>query len=246
MVVGVQLSMGSRCVKYLMFIFNLLFVISGILLISLGSVIFAIFHEYRHFLDKEFLSVPSLLIAIGVIIFLIAFFGCCGAVRENYCMLFTFATLMILVFILELAGGISGYVLRAQASDIVTEKMNSSMAEYKDNTEITFLWDGIQKKLRCCGTNEPKDWQLYFANDSLPMTCCDPQAGAAGTVSCKLNSTSELHVHDVGCAPAFLDFVKVHALQLGGVGFGVAFLQFAGIWFAISLAKSIRNTYESV
>ncbi|XP_046745256.1 CD63 antigen-like [Diprion similis] len=242
MVVGV-LSAGSRCVKYLMFIFNLLFVISGILLISLGSTILAVYHEYHYFLDTKFFSVPSLLIAIGVIIFLIAFFGCCGAVRENYCMVVTFATLLILVFILELSGGISGYVLRSQAKEIVTEKMNSSMAEYKKNTEITILWDQVQKTFVCCGTNEAKDWQLYFDNDTLPMSCCDQQVGAAGTVTCKL---SEPNVHEIGCAHAFLDFVKLHALQLGGVGLGVAFVQLTGIWFAISLAKSIRSSYETV
>lgn len=65
------------------------FQITGIILLSIGIVIHGIYHNYQHFLDNKFLSVPSLLIAIGAIIFFIAFFGCCGAVRENYCMIIT-------------------------------------------------------------------------------------------------------------------------------------------------------------
>lgn len=56
---------------------------------STGAVIHGIYHQYQHFLDNSFFSVPSLLIAVGSIILFIAFFGCCGALRENYCMIIT-------------------------------------------------------------------------------------------------------------------------------------------------------------
>lgn len=68
---------------------NAWFQITGIILIAIGATIHAAYSDYPHFLDDKFLSVPSLLIAIGSIIFFIAFFGCCGAVRENYCMVLT-------------------------------------------------------------------------------------------------------------------------------------------------------------
>lgn len=63
--------------------------ITGIILVSIGSVVLEQYNNYEHFLDNKFLSVPTLLVVIGSIIFFIAFFGCCGAIRENYCMVVT-------------------------------------------------------------------------------------------------------------------------------------------------------------
>lgn len=53
---------------------------------------------------------------------------------------------MILVFILELSGGISGYVLRNNAADMIQKKMINTMDEYKKNdTEIMKIWDNLQR-----------------------------------------------------------------------------------------------------
>lgn len=36
--------------------------------------------------DASASGAPIVLIGVGVVIFFIAFFGCCGAWKENYCM----------------------------------------------------------------------------------------------------------------------------------------------------------------
>ena len=72
-------------------IFLLLFSsqVSGITLIITAAVIQGLYSTYLDFLGNEFLSAPMLFIIVGVVIFLVAFFGCCGAVRENNCMMIT-------------------------------------------------------------------------------------------------------------------------------------------------------------
>lgn len=233
-----------------MFIFNLLFVISGIILLSIGATIHAVFRSHQHFLDNRFLSVPNLLIAIGAIIFFIAFFGCCGAVRENYCMILTFASLMVLIFILELSGGIAGYVLRNEAKDVIQEKMIDTMPKYKNGSEIADFWDELQKDFHCCGANGPNDWVHYLNatllpdEKALPMSCCKRVHGDIGTSNCNINSTSSLY-HE-GCLVKFGGFIKSHAVQLGGVGLGIAFIQGVGVWFAVYLARAIKTSYETV
>ncbi|XP_011495693.1 PREDICTED: CD63 antigen [Ceratosolen solmsi marchali] len=245
MVGNLKLSTSSQCIKYLMFVFNLLFVITGIILLSIGSVIHSVYYNYHHFLDDRFFSVPSLLIAVGSIIFFIAFFGCCGAVRENYCMIVTFATLMVLVFILELSAGISGYVLRNTASENIQEKMLETMKNYNKSVDITEVWNKLQKDFECCGTNNPTEWTRLLGNDTLPTSCCPTQnLKDLGTIStCHINSTN---VYKVGCLPALESFVKAHAVQLGGAGLGIAFVQATGIWFSVFLAKSIKRSYENI
>ncbi|KAG6802585.1 hypothetical protein HZU73_01420 [Apis mellifera caucasica] len=238
MVNAMKLSLGSRCVKYLMFIFNLFFVITGIILLSIGIVIHGVYHNYQHFLDNKFLSVPSLLIAIGAIIFFIAFFGCCGAVRENYCMIITFTSLLIIVFILELSGGISGYVLRARASSIIQNKMKDTMKMYTDNKEIAYVWDKLQQDFNCCGTKNASDWMNTIS--ALPLSCCNIEMGAVGSVNCTLGSPT---LHSQGCYSEFVSFVNSHALQLGGVAIGIAFVQLTGVMI-ISVGTTIYAVYE--
>ena len=37
--------------------------------------------------DSQYFTVGNLIIAVGAIILVVAFFGCCGAIMENVCML---------------------------------------------------------------------------------------------------------------------------------------------------------------
>lgn len=47
-----------------------------------------------------------LVILVGLTTFLIAFFGCCGASQESQCMLSTYAVIVGLVFLVEIATAI--------------------------------------------------------------------------------------------------------------------------------------------
>lgn len=87
-------------VDYVVILFAVLFILSrfcffytlqitGIIILSIGATIQGVYHGYKEFLAQNFVTVPDLLIAIGIIIFIIAFFGCCGAIKENYCMITT-------------------------------------------------------------------------------------------------------------------------------------------------------------
>lgn len=124
-----MVSGGMICIKYLLFVFNLvfavsmwtyiflcrikrkikaiwcelckdvdwiqtltwyfLFQISGIAILAIGAIIQNFYSNYTDFLHGKFFVGPVLLIVVGVIVFVVAFFGCCGAVKENHCMIMT-------------------------------------------------------------------------------------------------------------------------------------------------------------
>lgn len=58
----------------------------GIALIVVGILVQMALHKTFMIKDASASGAPILLIGVGVVIFFIAFFGCCGAWKENYCM----------------------------------------------------------------------------------------------------------------------------------------------------------------
>lgn len=71
------------------------------------------------------------------------------------------------------------------------------------------------------------DWSIYLhhneSDHSLPMSCCPKQNGAIGNASCTMDMKNFYYDH--GCLSKFVGFIGGHAVQLGGVGLGIAFVQ---------------------
>lgn len=65
---------------------------TGVIILSVGLSAKAYFNEFDQLLDDKYFYISDLLVVLGVIIFLIAFFGCCGAVKENACLTTTVNT----------------------------------------------------------------------------------------------------------------------------------------------------------
>lgn len=232
-----MVSGGMTCVKYLLFVFNLLFAISGVAIVAVGALIQNFYSNYTDFLHGNFFVGPLLLIILGVIVFVVAFFGCCGAAKENHCMIMTFAGLLLVVFGMELAGGITGYVLQDDVEDMLRSTVNNSMSKYPYNKEITKTWDIMQHDLHCCGAEQAKDWYNVYKNQTLPDTCCPSMN------PCEVGNKEH---YEVGCLTVLQTKVEEFAVILGGVIIGVACIQLIGVIFACCLAKSIRREYESV
>lgn len=58
-----------------------------------------------------------------------------------------FCTLLVAIFLLEIIGGVMGYVMRAQVADVAREKMMDTMPKYNDSREIQVIWDNLQKNV---------------------------------------------------------------------------------------------------
>lgn len=60
--------------------------------------------------------------------------------------MFQFSTLLILIFILELSAGISGYILRGSTTEYLDQKLKESLNKYNTTNaeENTKTWDIIQ------------------------------------------------------------------------------------------------------
>lgn len=71
-----------------------LFQISGIAVLTIGSIVKAKEPDYAY-IGKDVFGVSILLIVVGLLVAAIAFLGCCGAVRESRCMLYSVSSVLM-------------------------------------------------------------------------------------------------------------------------------------------------------
>merc|ERR1712038_39482 len=227
---------GMKCIKYVLFLFNLIFFIAGLALIIAGAVVLTKLGDYIEFMGGSASGLAILVIVVGCIIFIIGFFGCCGAYKENYCMVMTFAFLLLIIFVLEIAAGIAAYVARDKVSDIIQEEMNDSISKYNE-PEFKQAWDVMQSDLECCGITASSDW-----NGNIPGSCCINDDGA-DPPTC---TSDAANLYTDGCFDSLTAWAEDNILIIGGVGIGLAFIQIVGIILSCCLAQSIRQEYQQV
>ncbi|XP_068454076.1 CD63 antigen [Clinocottus analis] len=233
---------GMKFVKFLLFFFNFIFWLCGLALIVVGILVQVGIHKTLLMKDVSASAAPVVIIALGVVIFFIAFFGCCGAWKENYCMVTTFAILLLLIILVEIAAVIVGYVFRNKLSNIVQDSLTDMIAGYANGTdEFKSTVDKLQEDLKCCGANSSSDWRAFgIDGNSVPDSCCVTLAPDCG----KGTMTDAAKVHQKGCHDALEAFLKKNILWVIVAALIIAGLQILGIVFSCLLMRGIRSGYE--
>lgn len=233
-----HLDVGLRCIKYLLCAVNSLFVLTGVMIISVGTTIYAVYHDFRHFLDPSYFSPATILIVVGGLVFVIAFFGCCGAIRESTCMVLVFAVSLSVVLILEIAAAITAYALQERIQSLLAHQINSTMHQYTTSAESANAMDFMQSRLQCCGLYGESDWDdikiMSPTGLSHPDSCC------AWTRFIDENRI-ECGRYEEGCMSRMSMIVHQSAISLGTGAIAIALIQFTGIMFACTLGRAIRR-----
>ncbi|KAG9489802.1 hypothetical protein GDO78_005635 [Eleutherodactylus coqui] len=179
---GDDFSFVSPVVKYLLFFFNTLFWVISMVMVAIG--VYARLMKHAEAAMACLAVDPALLlIAVGVLMFLITFCGCIGSLRENICLLQAFSICLTLVFLLQLAAGIVGFVFSDKARGKVSEVIKNAIVHYRDDLDLQNLIDFGQREFNCCGGISYKDWSqnIYFnctsenrsgERCSVPYSCC--------------------------------------------------------------------------
>jgi len=126
----------ANIIKYMLFATNFLVFIMGCVVLGIG--IFAIVNgaALMDLVDEAnsaagtdlslsvFTSAAIILIVVSVFVVIVAFFGCCGAIKESKCMLGTYFTIILVMFIILIVGAVIGY----QASfDEIGDQLDNTM-----------------------------------------------------------------------------------------------------------------------
>jgi len=166
----------DRFLKYLFFIFTFVFWLLGICAIGIG-IWAAVDQNFTKILD---LNIPGLdahalkkaailLIIVGVGVMIVGFFGCCGAMKENQCLLVLFSACLFLTFVLMIAGAVMAYGYQATLEDLLDKGLAEMKKDY-DQPKIKEALDNIHQEFKCCE---------FSGNDTIPQSCYPPSASTA-------------------------------------------------------------------
>uniref|UniRef100_A0A7N8X049 Tetraspanin n=1 Tax=Mastacembelus armatus TaxID=205130 RepID=A0A7N8X049_9TELE len=91
------------CVKYMLFLFNLLFWLGGCGLLGVG-VWLSVSQGSFATLSPSFpsFSAANLIITLGTVVMVTGFLGCLGAIKENKCLLLSFFIVLLIILLAEL------------------------------------------------------------------------------------------------------------------------------------------------
>uniref|UniRef100_A0A1A9V2S3 Tetraspanin n=2 Tax=Glossina TaxID=44049 RepID=A0A1A9V2S3_GLOAU len=158
-------------IKYLLYVFNTLWAIIGILLIILGGFGW----------DAMPRNYAIGVISLGGVILLIAFFGCMGAARESARSLWTHAITMLVMIVLVVV------MICFNTRDVFKKYALQEVNDFwqKEITQPGSM-DNMQIVYACCGRDSAEDY--VNIGRSPPSSCCKDS-----------NCINPLNVYITGC-----------------------------------------------
>ncbi|XP_060625123.2 tetraspanin-4 isoform X4 [Anolis sagrei] len=220
-----------QCIKYLMFVFNLLFWLGGCGILGVG-IWLAVTQGNFATLSSSFpsLSAANLLIITGTFVMIIGFVGCIGAIKENKCLLLSFFIMLLIIFVLELTVVILFFVYTDKIDKYAQRDLKKGLHLYETegNIGLTNAWSIIQTDFRCCGVSNYTDWFEVYNTTRVPDSCC-------------LEFSENCGLHSPGTwwkAPCY-ETVKIwlqeNLLAVGIFGLCTALVQILGLTFAMTM-----------
>jgi len=273
-------SCFGKISKYFLFLTNFLVFALGIAVMGCGIWVLVDQPSFMDILDKAadlcsddnqadcddvvsnislYSSAAYIIIVIAVLAVLISFFGCCGAMKENKCMLGTYFTIILALFIVMLVGAILAY--SGDFEEKIKTPMKNALKKYNDQPDAddesakTYkdAWNKVQSDLKCCGIDSFTDWQdnetnFNFPNNyNKPEGCCESQrdGGEVNVAACRAANPSGENAGKTyyfkGCYTAFKDEVAENQELVVGIAIAVVVVMFLNILFSFSLCMMVKS-----
>lgn len=252
----------ANIIKYMLFATNFLVFIMGCVVLGIG--IFAIVNgaalmdlvdEANTALESNltlnvFTSAAIILIVVSVFVVIVTFFGCCGAIKESKCMLGTYFTIILVMFVILIVGSVIGY----QASfDTIGGELDKTMKDFVDKSitdednkgklAITKAWNAVQEDYTCCGSYFNSSYNSWYGDDlpyplnngnwKVPESCC-LHFESAKVADCRKNPRSADY-NLTGCFDEFEDLIKDNKKSVLAVGVTIVVIMFFNMLFAFAM-----------
>lgn len=221
---------GNKCVKCLYFTFNFLFFLFGALLLGLSLWVRFDNNFQKRLgdaiekssgtpvqLESMYIAL-YVLAAIGGLLCLTGFLGCCGACCESPCLLGLFFTLVLILFVAEIAGAIYIFVKKDTIQNELSSWYRDNVISlYSTNKDVQKQLDQLQQEWSCCGAKGCSDY-------SSPPSSCQCNEG-----------------QKQGCVDIAFQQVTKHIVIVAAVAIGILAVELLAMIFSCILCNAIRS-----
>ncbi|KAG7464297.1 CD151 antigen-like isoform X2 [Solea senegalensis] len=238
---------GTICLKYLLFLFNILFWLAGGVVLAVGVWTLVEKSDYVSLLNSSFYSASAyILIAAGVIVIVTGIIGCCATLKEMKSLLIVYLILLLCIVLLEIIAGVLAYIKYQELDEELRQNLKVNMQQkYKQPGEesVTQAVDKLQQEFMCCGSGNFSDWRdsvwIQAADNArlVPDSCCKTPSDLCGL----RDHPSNIYNVEGGCIMKLEDFILSQLYILGSVGIGIAFLQIFGMMFTCCLYQNLKE-----
>ncbi|KXJ13453.1 tetraspanin-33 [Exaiptasia diaphana] len=248
----------SKCLKYLLFTFNLFYWIVGSVMFGIG--IWAVTQKSTFTQLASVATDPAaILIAVGILIIIISFFGTVGALREYICFLQFYKWTMVVIVILEILAGLLAFAFWPEVEASLETQLKKGIKNYRENIDLQNIIDKVQTEFQCCGGGSSNDWDInrYFKcggpspeECGVPHTCCRMKEGQQINIQCgwqvrkQVRTEQKKTIYVTSCISALKIWFKDHMFIVGAVAIALAFPQFLGIILTHIFVGQIQEQIE--
>nr|XP_020475025.1 CD151 antigen-like [Monopterus albus] len=238
------------CLKYLLFLFNILFWLAGGAVLVVGVWTLVEKSNYISLLNSSFYSASAyILIAAGVIVIVTGIIGCCATLKELKSLLIVYLILLLCIFLLEIIAGLLAFINYQELDDELRQNLRVTMQQKYQQpgeesiTQSTQAVDKRQQEFKCCGSNNFTDWRdsvwIQAKDDQrlVPDSCCITPSELCG----RRDHPSNIYNVEGGCIMKLEDFILSQLYILGAVSIGIAFLQLLGMMVTCCLYHKLKK-----
>lgn len=245
-------------VKFLIVIINFLFWVVGLatVVLAVWMLVDPTFYVSMAQDTNNYYISTYIILAVGALLVIVAFLGCCGAFRESNCMLISFFCILLIVLVAQIAAAVWMYVNCDSLEPLVRSTVKTTvMDDYAHIESRRHSFDTIQSGLECCGAEKPSDWtdthsvMVGVSADPLhyniPKSCCRPDVSAKlceVATHVKIGAKIDYKViFEEGCVNKLVEAIKSNAGIVSAVGIGVIIVEFLGLILALILVFAINR-----
>lgn len=255
-----------KFLKYTLFVTNFIIFVVGLVTLGFGIWVVVdkpnflkLFNDAESVMGQEgafdiglYASAPYILIVVAVIVVIISFFGCFGAVKESRCMLITYFIIVLAIFIACIVGAV--LLLQGTLEDQIKKPLLAAVGKYQDNpadsdtiyVSYKKMWNEVQQELKCCGVDSVSDWAQITVWDvegtNKPRGCCIQSRGKPEdnteeqiTVCRKAAFAETDKYYFEGCFTSIEKEILSQQDKIFGAAIGTVVIMFINMVFAFAL-----------
>jgi len=240
--------------KFFLFVLNFIVFVLGAVVIALASLVLYHGDQFKQLLDTGAFAVPIILLAFGVLITLIGFFGCAGAMCERPCMLYTYAGIVLVLLLAQIGVAAYAAIQKDEFKSQLKTYMNTYMGKLgHGDTDMDNAITAVQQELKCCGVTSYANWlngtlhslaKLPKGEDMARGCCKDHTSNACVHVADLSRTQLDKLIYTEGCFTKYDNLVESQAIWMIVGAIALALVQLGCVVIACGIGRQAsRRVY---